>query len=306
MINVKCNFGAIYTVEVLDENGIVKRKSAPSNNLILQTGYANMFADTGAIMSRLWVGTGSTPVSVTDAGLASPLTSTTSTESGGSGAVDNASGFYVWGRTVYVFNTGAVVGNITEVGLSTNSSPYIFGSRALLRDSNGNPTAITVLSDEILRVTVELRWYPDTSESVSTLNLVDGSGAVVSAHTITIKAGHTGSNPYPRGHGLYRLSGSTATYSSASNLNWGSRVRGSTDGMGTVSNTRNIEEGSLTTRGRHAVNSGNGTIYGGFISVSGVFDQAGIGWKFKIEPPIPKTNQEVFELDIKVFFALNQ
>lgn len=48
-------------------------------------------------------------------------------------------------------------------------------------DSNGNPTTITVLSDEYLDVLAEIREYPTLSTS-GTFSLVDKTGAVVSTH----------------------------------------------------------------------------------------------------------------------------
>ncbi|WP_444922940.1 hypothetical protein ACJJH9_12215 [Microbulbifer sp. DLAB2-AF] len=44
-------------------------------------------------------------------------------------------------------------------------------SRALVLDGNGNPTTITKLSDEYLHLTYELRIYPPTTDTASTVEL---------------------------------------------------------------------------------------------------------------------------------------
>lgn len=56
------------------------------------------------------------------------------------------------------FAQGAASGNISEVGLGAQSVTDLF-SRALITDAEGNPTTITVLSDEYLTVQYRLRIY---------------------------------------------------------------------------------------------------------------------------------------------------
>lgn len=73
----------------------------------------------------------------------------------------------------YQFSTGVAAGNLAEIairpyGVSVGAGLF---SRALIVDGSGNPTTITVLSDEILTVTYELRYYLDTSDHAFTVNL---------------------------------------------------------------------------------------------------------------------------------------
>jgi hypothetical protein len=78
------------------------------------------------------------------------------------------------------YGTGVASGNLTEVGVYPGNpgggavAPYYAGhlfSRALILDTNGNPTAITVLSDEILTVTWQLRFYLDLTDHAFSFNL---------------------------------------------------------------------------------------------------------------------------------------
>lgn len=81
---------------------------------------------------------------------------------------DPVDGYY--GRLVVTYNlpVGAVVGNASEISIgpsAVTSPPYNEAhSLMLIRDEGGNPTTITVLADEQLRVTWELRVYLDMAE----------------------------------------------------------------------------------------------------------------------------------------------
>jgi len=63
-------------------------------------------------------------------------------------------------RSVFEFPIGSCTGNLTEVGLSINNNADYF-NRQLLKDQEGNPTTITVLENEGIRVTAEIFIYAD-------------------------------------------------------------------------------------------------------------------------------------------------
>ena len=69
--------------------------------------------------------------------------------------------------------------NISEVGLASNYSnktTYYLCTRALIKDSQGNPTTITVLSGEILEVYYKLWEIYDTTDKTGQINVLDGAG----------------------------------------------------------------------------------------------------------------------------------
>src|SRR5690606_5394247 len=74
-------------------------------------------------------------------------------------------------------NEGAIVGNVAEIALtrgSPSSSAPIF-NRARVVDEMGNPTTITVLSDEFLEVIYEITLYAiDGATGTLTIN-IDGT-----------------------------------------------------------------------------------------------------------------------------------
>lgn len=91
----------------------------------------------------------------------------------------NTSEKYVYFRGTSLFAAGAAAGNLSEIGVSQEATGNNLFSRALIRDVNGDPTTITVLSDEQLQVTYELRLYQPTGDLFS---------GTVGGRTVTLRA----------------------------------------------------------------------------------------------------------------------
>lgn len=156
------------------------------NNLFLDQGLAN-FAQmedypVGKIASVLAVGSGTGAPTVSDTQLENLIAAVSGTGPGSpfppgpntQGYVAAADGIpaYWFARFNYEFGTGAAAGNLTEIGTYPGGgSPTALSSRALIVDGNGNPVTVTVLSDEILTATYELRYYLDTTDHAFTFNL---------------------------------------------------------------------------------------------------------------------------------------
>ena len=142
----------------------------------------NRFGNAGAIINQCHVGTGTTPPTVSDLTMANRLASAGMDVSARTANVTAAR----YTRTVFTgqFAAGAVVGNITEVGVGITSgvltsppnpaSGYLW-SRQLIKDLAGNPVALTVLATEFLTVTYELRMYPNLAEVSGAVTLTGGS-----------------------------------------------------------------------------------------------------------------------------------
>lgn len=146
-------------------------------NLILNRGLDALGdpqqRDLDGWMYALAVGSGSTPPAVTDTGLVAKVAQTErSTASGAttSGRVVSPVP-YGWYRKTYQFNAGAAAGNLSELGLKYYTNDNLLNTRALIKDSSGQPTTITVLSDEILIVTYEVRVYVDMTDKTYTATI---------------------------------------------------------------------------------------------------------------------------------------
>lgn len=147
------------------------------------------FDDWGSMCAGNCVGTGNTTPTTSDTQLAAFRADGGARSNGTGYSGFDTTGYvaaasplpaYWYGRASWQYNTGAASGNLTEIGVYPGNpgggavAPYYNGhlfSRALIVDANGNPTSITVLSDEILTVTWELRFYLDLTDHAFTFNL---------------------------------------------------------------------------------------------------------------------------------------
>jgi hypothetical protein len=145
------------------------RVRAEFDNLILDQGLDRVAQ--GAWIDYCQVGTGNTAPANGQTGLVNRIAGSNT-----AGVVDALS--YVPGGTPYHqlvrnrrFATGVATGTLAEVGMGWATSGAALFSRALILDSGGSPTTITVLSDETLDVEYTLRIYPPTADVTGTKTL---------------------------------------------------------------------------------------------------------------------------------------
>lgn len=180
-VDTKVKVGAVFN--------LVKRKKG-SLEITGETGwFHNIVLDSG--LDRMSVGTwinGCTVSSDSDepvptqTGFASTIARTTTkvgSITGGHNTTDpNAP--YIWNKVQYRFNEGVATGNISSLGMGWGLNNLWNAAR--VKDAQGNPATITVLSDEFLDVYCEIRFYPQLSYSGS-FDLLDKYDNVVSSHT---------------------------------------------------------------------------------------------------------------------------
>lgn len=154
------------------------------NNLILDNGLNLLFIESWTLtpLYRCSIGAGTSEPAVTDTSLTNHKFTVNYNSQGSDG---NVSGIYRWTTMKYRFNPN-VAGTYTEIGIGAASNNLF--SKSLIKDSNGNPIAITLLPDEYLDVTYELRFYINTTESTIT-NFNLGK----SVHTLNTKAAYINS-----------------------------------------------------------------------------------------------------------------
>ena len=88
------------------------------------------------------------------------------------GGVSGVIPYYGFRRNTYEFSTGTAAGVLAEVGVGWGGTATgVLFSRALILDGGGLPTTITVLSDEILRVTYECRNYAPASDGLGNVTI---------------------------------------------------------------------------------------------------------------------------------------
>lgn len=166
-------------------------------NLVTDEGIAAINRDTGAFEVwdginggglknnngefRLAVGDGSTTPSTSDTKLNNFVAETVVSTRSNDGIVDDRTNdiYYGWFEEKFTFGTGNAAGNLTEFGLMTNGASHStdpIATHGLFLDENGDPTTVTVQSDEELRLFYELRLYFDFQGNGDTSGTVTING----------------------------------------------------------------------------------------------------------------------------------
>lgn len=152
----------------------IRRDVAEFPNLITNQGLdriATLFDYT----SYCQVGTGNTTPTVTDTGLVARI----------AGIAAYADPYYSTNSIspyesqvtkTYIFGEGVATGNLSEVGIGWSATTASLFSRALILDSNGSPTTITILSTETLYVYYTLKYYPKLTDSTGSVTFTGNIG----------------------------------------------------------------------------------------------------------------------------------
>lgn len=262
-------------------------------NLITDSGLNEM--GNRATTVYCMVGTNNTPPSVTDTALFGQIATTNSVIVQTPTTAASAPYYGAYTKT-WRFTTGQAAGNLSEVGVGWNISgvQYCF-SRALILDSGGFPTTITILANEILDVTYELRCYAPDTDQVFNLTL---SGVT---YTCTLRASEvtTTNNWSPRNDANVSFTNSSTVYSGPIGSVTGSPSGTSSSGTNSMIT---YSTNSLNKRAyvEFALTSGN--FAGGINSFK--FNSLYLGaYQIEFSPTIPKDNTKTFRLDFGVTWA---
>lgn len=175
-------------VQIRRPDGRVRWDSGFFPNRILNNGRNNM-ATQANWLTNCHVGTGSTVPTSTDTQLEAFVVQTSTVVSNTDGTQGSAP-YYGWRRKTFRFAQGAGHGgqNLSEAGIGWSTTGSVLISRALIIDpQTQQPTTVTPLTDEILDVTYELRYYPYLGDVLNSVTL-----AGVNYDTITRAASVTG------------------------------------------------------------------------------------------------------------------
>jgi hypothetical protein len=265
-----------------------------------------------SIMTRVAVGTGSTAPTVNDTGLVSTLASKTenndTTVSNTYSYDSDTDTFEFVHSKSFPFPLGGVVGNISEVAVfsnSTTSTTYnTLVSRALIVDSLGDPSTITLTAEDQLVVTYTMvLQVPRTISFNFSYNAVD--------YVLEGKLSTT--NP-DTGTGFSRLLASSAasviaklsrstdvSYPSATANGLNNNTGGWTSltGAAGISLVTPLNPSSVRkTRIRFPLASSNYTEGIKCFALSNTS-----GWMFKFTPAFPKTANEILEIEFATDFV---
>lgn len=251
-------------------------------------------------ITRCVVGTDSTPPNPSQTSLGAQVAGSGSTfassTNGYGGTYDGAGGRYKWYRQFIQFSEGAAAGVLREIGFvegtSSSANDNNLTSRALITDGSGNPTDVTVLSDEILQVTYEIRHYLDDSDGSIAFEM---SGV---PYTGIYRPGGEGlqaaSQLYPGTSTNIALGGTSSTFGAAgANI---SGASGSSPGSGTLSAYSN---GNYYRDVSYPFSLAQGNATGGLLMFGWNSNAPSPGYKFLFDTPIPKDNTKLMTLNIR-------
>lgn len=178
-MKIKTGLGARFKIIVRNsKTNKINQQSSWFNNMVLDAGLNRM--SQSIWFDRCCVGTGTSEPLASDTGLTSFLLATTNRTGTAQGSFISEQPYYTYIRNSYRFDVGTVIGTISEVGLGWDNSKL--WNKALLKDSNGNLTPLTVTVDDYIDVFVEIRFY--FTEFISSINLKNIDGSVASTHTL--------------------------------------------------------------------------------------------------------------------------
>lgn len=294
-----------YKLEAIRPDGRRRPLADWFSNIITDGGLNRMGTDD--YLTHCHVGTGSGAPATTDTALGTFVASTNTFQSS-TAAAQGSAPYYGSQTNVYRFAAGEAEGNLSEVGIGwggTSSGPLF--SRALILDGGGSPTTITVLSDEVLDVTYELRVVPPTGDESYN---VDDDGPAGTTHAVVLRAAEVtsatastaatgwGTNSQV-GSNVFLLSSPSPkprAYSGALGAITGS-PSGTTDNGSSTSNTSYVNNSlERVSSAFFDLNDGN---VGDIAALRFGFASAGM-WQASFTPAIPKDNTKVVTFGLSV------
>lgn len=188
--------GARFQMSVHKADGTLKEETPEFDNIWLNQGLD--FMGTSTYIAGVAVGTGNTAPIVTQTDLVARVATTTTAQTALAVSYTATPTPKYTISAKYRFNAGTLNNvNLSEVCIVKSGAPNEAVNRALIKDSGGTPTTITVLNDEYLDVSIFVDFYPETTDFTQTINLNNGSGGLINTVNLTIRAAFLGSTAQP-------------------------------------------------------------------------------------------------------------
>lgn len=314
-MNITQKFGVSGEMRLTLHDGFGNRTrpgdyDADFKNLILNSGLDQLpvygLSQPSSVAS---VGTSSTAPVVTQTGLISPLASTSNVISSTRTYVASPDP-YMESVRVYRFAVGAAAGNLAEVGMSreghTGAPAY---SRALIKDSGGSPTILTVLSTEALDVQYTHRTYLPTNTQTGTVIEPTSGESYDFTSMLSRVVADTDVSPdgwmgivWPNNSGSVMWN--APVYSAISNF--GSQtvgITGTAIGTAAWSDSRDTYVGGTYARTLNVTSTIASIPTGNFAGGKIRWAATGPAMKVMFDPPIPIDVTQSIKLTVKVTFG---
>lgn len=272
-------------------------------NLITDAGL-NRMGDNVDWLNWCQVGSGSAAPANGDTSLQSRIAGSNTVQAQTGGAQPSAP-YYVFRRKTFRFAEGVAAGNLSEVGVGWATTGSLF-SRALILDSLGDPTTLTILADEILDVAYEFRFYPKTTDDTGSVTL---TGNLAGTYDWIFRAANVNNANAASGWEV-QSSGTSAGSVNASPA--GSGALSGNIGAITASPAGTVSDilapvaaayvaSSLERTFTASIGLDKGNVVGGIRSLQ---LKLGIGYyQIQFDPAIPKTSSDLLTLNFKHTWA---
>lgn len=287
-----------YVLSVRRPDGRERLRVGPFPNLLLTAGQ-DRAGSNGGYLDACFVGSGNTPPAVSDTQLESLVASVSNRTQ--TTTVQQSPPYRARLSTTYRFAQGAAAGNLAEVGVgwATNG----LWSRALILDSEGAPTTITVQPDEFLNVTYILDNYPPL---IDVQGSIDISG---DSYDYTLRAAIVTNNHWAFiGSGTVYRAGSATTHPTRMGA-YETDILGAIDGrpsgtdsIPSTSTNSAYTPGNFYRDFEHVWDLDRGNFSTGIGSMYVPLFQQG-AYQIAFSPKIPKTNEQVLAMQFRVAWA---
>lgn len=307
--NLNLAIEGYFKFEAVRPDGTRRTLADWQKNLILDSGLDRL--GSGGVWDRCQVGTGTAAPSVGQTTLASFLANSSSSM-GNLAGTDTPTNTYAWARKTFRFNAGVATGNLTEVGIGWSAGGGGLFSRALIKDEGGAPTTITVLSDEYLDVTYEVRVYPEMSDR--TFSNVDISGT---DYSFTVRPAVFSGSETSVGAWPNRLTGILGGgFTSVGSVNFGLTAYQNGVTLGAITGTPSGSQAASNSNATYAFRSAYASnsykrecratwgLTAGTVAFGGFLLQSATGtYQMIVSPNIPKDNTKILTLDFDLSWA---
>ena len=283
----------------IDERGneTVIEETPVFKNLITNRGLDVVAGSFG--IPAIQVGSGNATPQFTDTALQAYVAGTNTQQAEVVGLVNTGGERYFWRRRTMRFAQGVAAGNLSEVAVSSAVSGGNLLSRALILDSLGAPTTITVTALDFLDVMYEIRWH------VPMINTDEGAFNIGGVST-NVQSGPVAI--YTSGQGSSQWTTNIPSLDGGTNGNWWRAVCASSNTLlphtsdptsGTFGNDIHITKAAYvngTHQRQHSVVLGinDWNVPGGIGALR--ITNTGFCWQYVFNPKIAKDNTKQLTL----------
>lgn len=204
------------------EDGTAKEDTGFRKNLILNKGLDFFGGGNGSnMLAYCAIGSGNSEPSTTQTQLDSFVAITSGSSSSSKyDYTPDSSNLYKTNSTYKYTFTGLDNINISEVGLASQGSSgsnYYLCTRALIKDSEGSPTSVSILSGEVLEVYYRIWRVISTLDVSYIVNMLDGKGGKT-PYNVIVRPAILGSDVWASTIGFTLNSSAASTSVSSSDL----------------------------------------------------------------------------------------